>query len=145
MRLPNPPSSGNADDILLYLNRVIGLLDYEGPVECLFGWVSHEKQTVQLGVLPYHSYVYNVSIHCTEAFDSDGTDNISVGWATDNIALATATSVATTGVKTVTMGTNEGYNSSTQDIFAYYVNGGSEPTTGKAVVLVWFVRVKEEI
>ena len=103
-------------------------------------WVTSDAQTPILGILPADTYVIAVHCHVTEAFNSDGSDQITVGWDTDNDALCTAIDVSTTGVKSVTMGANHGYNSTAQKVKAYYVNGGSEPTTGKA--FIWVESIK---
>ena len=116
-----------------------------GPTECFGDWVADDAQTVFLGKLPRFCYVMRVHLHVTEAFNSDGTDNISVGWTGTTNALATNTDVATTGVKAVTLGANNGYNSTEQIVNAYYTNGGSEPTTGKAIVIVEFMVVPAQI
>ncbi len=112
-----------------------------GALLSLSGWVTWDNQNPSLGILPANSYVVNVRIHVTEAFNSDGTDNLSVGYDADNVAFATNTAVNLTGVKTVTLGTLEGYNATARAVEAYYVNGGSEPTTGKAFVILEYYRV----
>lgn len=114
---------------------------YPGALLSLSGWVTSSNQNPTLGTLPANSYVVNVRIHVTEAFNSDGTDNLSVGYDADNVAFATNTAVNLTGVKTVTLGTLEGYNATARAVEAYYVNGGSEPTTGKAFVILEYYRV----
>ena len=100
------------------------------------GWVTSGSQTVLLGVLPIASYVARVHIHCTTSFNSDGADDISVGYTGTTTAFATATAVGTTGVKSVTAGANVGYQTVSREINAYYVNGGTEPSTGRAIVIV---------
>lgn len=116
---------------------------FKGRREFLHAWISHEAQTVLIGKLPDYAYVIDVHIQVTEAFNSGGTDNVTVGWTGTTNALATDTDVATTGIKTVTLGANVGYNAAGQDVNAYYANGGTEPTTGKALVVVEFFRVKQ--
>ena len=98
-----------------------------------------------LGKLPAFSYILNVHVHVVEAFNSDAADTLTVGWTADTDALVTALDVSTTGVKSPTLGANNGYNSSEQEVNAYYTAGGSAATTGKAIVLVEFVRVTQAV
>ena len=102
----------------------------------LQAWVTSSNATVPMGILPINSYVVRVQLHATQAFNSDGTDNISVGITGTTNKFATATDVSTTGVKTVTLGSGVGFQTSAQAVNAYYVNGGSAPTTGKAIVII---------
>ncbi len=142
--IPSPPGDA-LPGIQQWMREVRRLLNSEGLSEFIHGWVADDFQTVVLGDIPKDAYVKAVNIHVTEAFDSDGTDQIQVGWTSDNDALATLTDVSTTGVKAVTLGANNGYNGTGQTVTAYYVNGGSEPTTGKAIVSVEFFRVNSQI
>lgn len=100
------------------------------------GWLTSGTQNVVLGVLPIAAYVARVHIHCTTAFNAGGTDEIRVGYDSDEDAYATLTDVSTTGVKTVTLGTGIGYDTTARQVEAYYVNGGAEPTTGRGLVIV---------
>lgn len=102
-------------------------------------WVTFGSQNPSFGNLPVGAYVYDVDIHVTQAFNSDGTDNISVGYTGTTNAFATNTDVSTTGVKSVTLGSSIGYQSVSHEILAYYTNGGTEPTTGKALVILYYV------
>lgn len=144
MKLPNFEPTGNPD-LDRFLSQIRRYVQYQGPVEAISGWLADDEQTVDLGLLPANSYILRAHLHVTEAFDSDGSDEIECGWVTDIDAIFTATDVSSTGVKTVTLGANNGFNSDEQNIQAYYSNGGSEPTTGKALVIVEFIRVDEEI
>lgn len=107
----------------------------------LVGWLTKDTQTVELGVLRSPRYIMRVHIHCTQAFNSDGTDNITVGYTGTTNAYATATDVATTGVKSVTLGSGVGYDATNRTVTATYANGGTEPSTGKALVIVEYLRV----
>jgi hypothetical protein len=90
--------------------------------------------------LPIGANVVRAHLHVLEAFNSDGSDNISIGYTGTLQAFATNTDVSTTGVKTMTLGSEIGYQAVSRAINAYYVNGGTEPTTGKAVVnLEYFI------
>lgn len=144
MRLPGSAKTGLPD-----LDRSLGqfrrLLEYEGPVEQISGWLADNAQTIVLGKLPDDAFVLRAHLQVTENFNSDGTDEIQCGWDTDNDAIFTLTDASGAGIKSVTMGSNVGYNAAEQMIKAYYVNGGSEPSTGKALVIVEFVRVTRQI
>jgi len=121
------------------------IISLEQIRECVFGWVDDDHLTVRLGDLPPCSYVVGAHIHVTEAFNSDAADNISVGWTSDTDALVTAEDVSATGVKALTMGANNGYNAAGQEVNAYYVAGGSAATTGKAIVIIEFIRTTKQV
>lgn len=104
-------------------------------------WVTKDVQNPVLGILPAGSYVYGAHVHVIQAFNSDGTDGLTVGYDADTDALVTSIDVASTGVKSVTLGALSGYNSVARNVEAYYVNSGTEPTTGKAIVILEFYRV----
>lgn len=129
---------------------VSGYENFLSPVETLKCYVhftagtAHKTQNPPMGVLPAFSYVLRVHIHVTEAFNSDGDDQISVGYDADTDAFATATDVSTTGVKSVTLGTLAGYNATARDVEAYYVNSGTEPTAGKATVVLEYTLVTRQ-
>lgn len=107
-------------------------------------WVTKDVQNPDIGILPAHTYVLRAHVHVTEAFNSDGTDTLTVGWDSDSDAIITSVDVSTTGIKTVTLGSNVGYNSVARKMEAYYVNGGSEPTTGKAFILLEIIRIPSQ-
>lgn len=109
-------------------------------------FVADDFQNPILVRLPGFVVVDKVTIDVTEAFNSDGTDTISIGTDANNVLFGTATDVSTGGLKTVTAGTGLGrYQGTAQVIEAYYVNGGSEPTTGKALVEVYWHRVARQV
>jgi hypothetical protein len=107
----------------------------------LWGWAADTAQNPALGTLPAHSYVLRVHVQVTEAFDSDGTDELTVGYDADPDAYATTIDVSTTGSKTVTLGAGAGYDATSRSVKAYYTNGGTEPTTGAALILVEYATV----
>lgn len=104
-------------------------------------WVTHATTNPSLGTIPAGSYIMRVHCHVTELFDSDGTDEITVGYDADPDSIATTIDVSTTGVKTVTFGTDEGYLATTRAVEAYYTAGGTAPTQGKAIIKIEFQRV----
>lgn len=115
------------------------------PAQRLTGWVADDAQNPSIGTLPARSYVTNVVVQVTEAFNSDGDDEITVGYDAAVSAFATAVDVSTTGIKSVTMGTSEGYNGTARSVEAYYSPGGSAPSAGKALVILEYYRVPVEV
>lgn len=107
-------------------------------------WVTAGSQNPVLGILQAGTYFARAHVHVTEAFNSDGTDTLTVGWDSDTDALVTSVDVSTTGVKTLTLGANVGYNGTAHSVEAYYANGGSEPTTGKALVILEFFPIPKQ-
>ena len=108
----------------------------------LEGWVADDAQNPSLGTLPTNAFVVDVFIWVEEAFDSDAADQISVGYDAANEAYSTLASVdvSTTGVKTPTLGTlARTVDPTSRAVEAYYVNGGTEPTTGRAHVAVHYI------
>lgn len=98
-------------------------------------WITHSRQTVDLGALPADTYLMRAHCHVTQAFNSDGTDTITVGSDADPDSIVTSIDVSTTGIKTCTLGVNAGFNTNAQQIKIVYSNGGTEPTTGAALFL----------
>jgi hypothetical protein len=113
------------------------------PIERLAVWIKSDVLNRRLGRIPRFCFITKVAIHVTTAFDSDGTDNISVGYDASTQALATNTDVSTTGLKSPALGAMSGYNDTARELEAYYTAGGSAPTVGKALVVVEFYRVDQ--
>ena len=92
--------------------------------------------------LPKLSMVTGVEILVLTAFNSSGTDTISVGQSGGDLdKLALPVDVSTTGSKVVLAGTDLGNILSLADAFipvATYVAGGSAPTTGLAIVSIYW-------
>ena len=89
--------------------------------------------------------VLRVQVYVQTAFNSDGSDNLVVGHVDDNDAYATTVDVSTTGRKSVSEGVSARVvETEPRAIKAYYTNGGSEPTTGKAHVLVEYIVTTED-
>lgn len=106
------------------------------PIGRMAAWVTSTSQNPTLGILQPNTYFVRAHVHVTEAFNSDGSDALTVGYDTDSDAAITSIDVSTTGIKSVTLGALAGYNSTARKVEAYYVNGGSEPTLGKALVIL---------
>lgn len=145
-------SGATGDNVLMFPNldaatsinaaaKVMQVGTKSTVLETAMGWITSGTQGVTIGTLPAYSYVHSVRVHVTEAFDSDGTDTLSVGRVGDEDAFGAAVDVSTTGVKAVTLGAEAGYNATGVNVRGYYFNGGSEPTTGKALVVVEYYRV----
>lgn len=131
---------------------IIGPIQYaegtsEQPVEALVlsGWVRHDRQNIVLGTVSGRWYVSNVRLYVDEAFNSSGTDQITVGYDANNTAYASAVDVSTTGSKSVTPGFAVNYPdpASTRTVEAYYTAGGTAPNAGKALVVVEYFQVPE--
>ncbi len=102
----------------------------------LVAWLANDVQNPSLGTIPVGSWVVPPLLHVTEAFNSYGTDEIRVGYDSDQDAFGLLPAVDSSGFKNMAAGTLEGYNGTLRAAEAYYINGGSEPTTGKAVVIL---------
>jgi len=100
----------------------------------LQGWVTHTQQTVDLGTMPANRYFVRAHCHVLEAFNSDGSDTLTVGYSDDTDAFVQSVDVSSTGVKSVTLGTLTGYNGTARPVNIYYSPGGSAPSEGKAYV-----------
>lgn len=104
-------------------------------------WVTKDVQNPVLGILQPDTYFVRAHVHVTEAFNSSGNDTLTVGYDADTDAFITSVDVSSTGVKSVTLGVLQGYNSTARKVEAYYVNSGTEPTTGKAIVILELFRL----
>lgn len=102
----------------------------------LTAWLTSGSQTVRMGILPVGAYVVRVHVHCTVAFNSDGTDNVTMGYTGTTNAYATSTDVSTTGIKAPTLGAGAGFDGTAREVNAYYVNGGTEASAGKALCII---------
>jgi hypothetical protein len=115
-------------------------------MQSMSGWVKYDAQTLTLGTLPPYSLVTKVIIIVQDyAFNSDGTDLISVGYDGGGEAYyAAATAVSTAFTRAdpapATQATHN-YTALPKTVKAYYTNGGTEPTQGEAFVFVEWCRV----
>lgn len=110
----------------------------------LASWVTKGTKSPPLGTLPIGAYITAVHLQVGQAFNSDGSDNISVGYTGATEAYATSTIVSTTGVKSPTLGSDVGYQSIARELKAYYTAGGTAPTEGKALVVVEYFLVPKQ-
>lgn len=104
-------------------------------------WITKGRQTVDLGALPADTYIMRAHCHVTQAFNSDGTDTITVGSDANPDSIVESIDCSTTGIKSVTLGSSAGFNTNAQQIKIFYANGGSEPTTGAALFIFETVKV----
>lgn len=121
--------------------RIEPQVQTQGIERTLKIWVEDGQQNPTLGNIPANAWVTEVRISVTQAFNSDGSDEIRVGYDSDEDAYATLTAVNTTGKKSVTLGAGANYDTTARVAEAYYVNGGSEPTAGKAIVILKYDRL----
>jgi hypothetical protein len=115
----------------------------DSDVRYLSAWVTTTHPEVILGVLPEHVYVSGVSLWVLDAFNSSGTDTISVGADLDHTIFGTATDVSTAGLKVPTPGswTGYGFDGRSWIAKAYYVAGGGAPSTGKVLAVLAYAHV----
>jgi len=112
----------------------------------LEAWVEYtdDGTPVTIGTLPADSFVYDIKIHVTTAFNGTGTDLVEVGWSADQDALSTSQDVSSTGVLEPTHGASDGYNSTQRTVTALYTDQNSDASTGKALVVVLYAQVTTE-
>ena len=99
-------------------------------------WVTAERQTLLMGHVDRPFYYRGVEVHVTEAFNSDGTDLLIVGDDADDNGFFTSLDVSSTGVKSPTLGAFNGYNGTSRNVKVIYAAGGTEPTTGRALIRI---------
>ena len=103
-------------------------------IQSLTAFVTSSRQSVTLGSFREARKVLRAHIEVVTAFNGSGTDEIRIGHNTDNDAYVTLTDVATTGIKTVTLGAGVGFDATPREVLVEYVNGGGEPSAGAAIV-----------
>lgn len=110
--------------------------DHDHGFFSLEGWLAVSEQTLTLAALPEYFVVYAINVWVSEAFNSDGADEVTVGHDADVDAYMTSLDVSSTGVKSPTLGADAKKVESNKTVRAYYTAGGSTPTTGEVHVLV---------
>jgi hypothetical protein len=79
-------------------------------------------------------------VRLEQAFNSDGTNLLTVGHDADVDAYVTSLDVSSTGVKAPTMGAPVGtVDATSRSVAAYYTAHGSSPTTGEAHIVVHYI------
>lgn len=114
---------------------------------CMAGFIADDIQSLTLGTLPPKSLILELGCNVLEAFNSSGTDNITVGGTGNSTRYAAASDVSSTGLVTFAAGSSitppppgsatvaPALQTTGDIVTVAYANGGTEPTTGKA--LVW--------
>lgn len=101
--------------------------------------------TQTIGTLPQWSYVTNIIVYVSTAFNSGGaTDAITVGVSGATNDLVSSTAVTTTGAKVVSIGdATSGFNHANVPISIYFTSSGSAPTTGRLMVGIQYTIVPQ--
>lgn len=118
-------------------------------INTLSAWVQVTgNRTAHLGKLPTGAYVVRVSMQTTVAWNSSGTDTISVGTVATPLLITPAVNVAAVGWAYLTptsvppLTATAGYQADIiDDLIAVYAAGGTAPTTGKTLVVVEYTYV----
>lgn len=103
--------------------------------------VTAAKNTPTMGFFRDPRKVLRAHVEVLEAFNSNGTDLLVVGHADNDDGYIASIDVSTTGVKTVTLGSDIAYDSTPRAVIAKYTASGSAPTTGKVVITIEYVRL----
>jgi hypothetical protein len=111
--------------------------------------VKHSRQSVSLGSLPLYAIPLRVLVDVKVAFNSDGTDLLNIGYSTDDDAYVVGADLSTTGPKGPYQFGSAGAGfwlgrveeTSARSLTATYTNGGSEPTTGEALVMIEYALI----
>lgn len=104
--------------------------------------LTSADQFEELGRLGAHTTVLRASLYTMEAWNSSGTDEIKCGTGAAgavNVQIFGLTDVTTTGLDTPAVGSRLGPFATATTYNCEYVNGGSEPTTGKTLIIVEFL------
>lgn len=109
------------------------------PVQSLSAWITKDRQTVSLGSFRTPRDVLRVRVWREQAFNSDGSDLLDIGYVGSEDAYAANVDLAGTGLATVTLGSGVGFDDTSRELQATYTAGGSAPTTGKALIIIEFI------
>jgi hypothetical protein len=141
--------SGSAVELRIVANA---MTEIHGAVTLMLeGWALDDDQNPTLGVIPANAFVYRVDVWLEEAFDSDGTDQITVGYDGNTNAYVTLLTVDGVGLREhideghgnagAVLGT---VDATSRSVEIYYLNGGSEPTAGKVFVVLHYILATAE-
>jgi parallel beta-helix repeat protein len=111
-------------------------------IECWLSSSDWAAGSKTLGWVPPQSYIVNVRMHCTVNFNNTS-PTLSLGYnSTNKTVYATATSLATAGILSPTLGSGVGYEAgtTTRQAVAYF-GGSGTPSQGKVLVILEFYRV----
>lgn len=106
--------------------------------------IAFGDTTIQMGLLPADSIVLNPYIVVITAFNDTGTDLIRVGTADDDDAFGTDKDVSSAIINpsNFTAGVALGYYAAGTKIRVKYAGQNLNATTGSAIVVVPYIRVK---
>ena len=115
------------------VQRYVGLLDFA-------------NQSVELGPLPPYYLVLRAVVWVNVAFNSSGTDQIRLSTTADPTGnrLGAAVDVSAAGALFPAAGW-QAHAAGAATAAAYYDNGGTEPTAGKATVVLEYITVPPDI
>lgn len=105
----------------------------------LLAWAADNAQNPNLddtgsNNLPAGTFVELPFVFVTQAFNSDGNDEITVGYTADPDAFGKAVDVSAIGIQNPVAGAEHGFLTTARAAEAFYVNSGSEPNAGKAII-----------
>lgn len=112
--------------------------------EYLQARIAPGQQNPRMGIVPAGSIILTPFLSVPTGFNSDGSDNIRVGSVTNDDAYGTDKDVS--GIITLdnfTAGAEVGYTRVGVEVYAKYVNGGSEPLAGEAFIVLPYIRVRK--
>jgi hypothetical protein len=110
------------------------------PVYAQRVWVTHADATKALCTLPANALVFGLDVWVHEAFNAAGLDDaLEVGYASDHNAYMAALAVVATGVKTPVLGdTAKTIDATTRDVIVYLTYTSTAPSTGEALVTIYY-------
>ena len=106
--------------------------------------VTFSDTIIQMGLLPADSLVLNPFLVVPTAFNAGGNDLIRIGTALDDDAFGTDHNVASQIINPTNFaaGAALGYYAAGTKIIATYGPTGGAPTTGSAIIILPFLRIK---
>lgn len=127
---------------------VIALVQEPGlesqPVYQLSKWLTYANHdSVKLGIIPANGLMESVFLNVNQAFNSSGTDLLTCGYSSDKDAYIVSEGVNTTGVHTGINGADvQNVTGTARTVYAYYTHGGTAPTEGKALIVIYWTQVE---
>lgn len=109
------------------------------PVQTISAWITKDRQTIYPGNFRVPRKILRIHVEVYEAFNSDGTDLLDIGYVGSASAYANDVVVSSTGIASVTLGAGVIFDPTNRELVLTYSNGGTEPTLGKALVIIEFV------
>lgn len=109
------------------------------PVQTISAWITKDRQTIYPANFRVPRKILRIHVEVYEAFNSDGTDLLDIGYVGSANAYANDVDVGSLGAASVTLGSGIGFDATNRELVLTYSNGGTEPTTGKVLVTIEFV------